>query len=492
MRRSLLPLLLCAAVADVLCTASLAQSPPDPLRVELAAGVTLDLVEIPAGVFRQGSPDSESGRGTDETAREVTISRSFFLGKYPVTRGQWALFVRETRYRSEAEAGTSGGYGLENGKLVQRREFTWQNPGFPQTDAHPVTLVTYKDARAFLDWLTRKTGRAFALPTEAQWEYACRAGTTTRFPNGDNTTAADAVAWHRGNAAGGTHPVGEKSANAWGLHDMLGNVWEWCQDWYGPYPPGPVTDPLQTNATLSDKPRRVLRGGSFLKDAASCRSATRYRNEPASRNADNGFRVATFDSGRPAVLLERTSAAPRPQAVQDAPSAVSHEHTHVDPPSSPSSRPSGLLGVGIVAIALYLVFRIFRSITGVVRSSGGGSFGTGVLAGAAASAVSRHGPLRTRVVADGFWIDGDGVPAGATIDCRYRIGGLEQESSLAWDAPAGGKFVFTGAAPDSVSVSIRPGSVSDAPFTFGDDDDTPPRRADEERRRRSRRDPPAY
>jgi formylglycine-generating enzyme required for sulfatase activity len=494
MRTPPLPVLLGAVLIGVLRAASPGQAASDPLRVELGNGVAIDLVEIPAGSFRQGSPESEAGRGADETAREVTLTRPFFLGKYPVTRGQWAQFVRESGYRSEAETGTSGGFGVEGGKLVQRREFNWRNPGFPQTDAHPVTIVTYKHARAFLDWLSRKTGRAFTLPTEAQWEYACRAGTPGSYPNGGGPTAADAIAWHRGNAAGGTHPVGEKAANAWGLHDMLGNVWEWCQDWYGPYPPGSATDPVQTNSTLSDKPRRVLRGGSFLKDAASCRSATRYRNDAASRNADNGFRVATFDSGRSPVLLERTSP-PATSLVPAKPAAIPHQAAewHSSAPSRPRSGPPGIFGWGILAMVLYLAYRLLRAVSGAFRSSsGGGSFGAGALAGAAAGAMGRSGPLGTRIVADGFWIDGDDIPMGATLDCRYRIGGLEQESSLTWDAPAGGKFVFTGSRPDRVSVSIRPGSAGEVRRDFDNDDDDWRRRNEDERARRARRDPPAY
>jgi len=234
------------------------------LRLHLAADTGINLVLIPAGTFLMGSPPEEVDRSPDEEPQtRVTLTHNFFLGATDVTQGQY-----------EAVTGT--------------------NPSsFPAAgrDA-PVESVSWVEAMAFcqkLNALEQAAGRmpegyTFTLPTEAQWEYACRAGTTGPYA-GD----LDAMAWYNQNSADTTHPVGTKRPNAWGLYDMHGNVRQWCLDWYvDSLPGGAVTDP--TGPASSNG--RVQRGGCWNVDAQRCRSAYRRGGGPNAHDEKVGFRVA--------------------------------------------------------------------------------------------------------------------------------------------------------------------------------------------------------
>jgi formylglycine-generating enzyme required for sulfatase activity len=174
---------------------------------------------------------------------------------------------------------------------------------------YPVETVSWEDAVEFCKKLSelpeeKKAGRVYRLPTEAQWEYACRGGSKTAFSFGENSKSLGDYAWFGENSNGQTHPVGENKANAWGLYDMQGNVWEWCSDRYGDYPKGAVSDPVGPR----EGSYRVVRGGGWRNKAAHCRSALRFRglpssrkggDEPSFRDAGYGFRVALSSSGIP-------------------------------------------------------------------------------------------------------------------------------------------------------------------------------------------------
>jgi formylglycine-generating enzyme required for sulfatase activity len=260
---------------------------------EITNGTGMRLVFVPRGTFVMGSPADEPGREPAEVQHQVEISRGFYLGATEVTVGQFRKFVAETGYKTSGEAEGTGGWGVnpDSGKMESGPQYTWKNTGFPQTDEHPVVIVSWTDADAFCRWLVKKENRDFRLPTEAEWEYACRAGTKTAYSCG--ATVADlARVGFKENAAGRfTVPVGGFEKNAFGIFDMHGNAWEWCQDFYDPkgYAGGRQTDPQGPATGMA----RVQRGGGWSSTADRWRSAARIGRDPVSyRGSYQGFRVA--------------------------------------------------------------------------------------------------------------------------------------------------------------------------------------------------------
>jgi len=236
--------------------------------------VKLELVLIPAGRFVMGSPPHEKGRSELECLPiKVTISRPYYMGKYPVTQEQYEKIMG-------------------------------QNLSDMKGPRNPVERISWNDASDFCRKLSALTGQAVRLPTMAEWEYACRAGTTTRFCSGDSNKALNRVGWYEGNSRRTTHPVGQKKPNRWGLYDMHGNVYEWCQDVSGGqdyFGSGPVTDPIGPDQLDG----HALCGGCWDSSADDCRSAAGMECDPEPRNNIVGFRVVV-DTGY------RSSSVPNP------------------------------------------------------------------------------------------------------------------------------------------------------------------------------------
>ena len=276
---------------------------------DLGDGVKLTMVLIPPGEFMMGSTVEEQKRFLKEAEaakdkrsiekipsegpqHRVRITKPFFLGHNEVTRGQFRQFVKGTQYKTDAERDGKGGMGRVNDEPVQDPRFIWSaDVGFAQTDDDPVVNVSWNDATAFCQWLSTKQNTVkIVLPSEAQWEYACRAGTMTFWHCGDGETSLQKSAWFSSNRGWKTHPVGQLQGNAWGLYDMHGNVWEWCDDRYGfdYYSKSSADDP----AGPSTGSLRVHRGGCWYSSARGCRSADRDGSVPSRRDGLLGFRVA--------------------------------------------------------------------------------------------------------------------------------------------------------------------------------------------------------
>jgi len=228
---------------------------PEMIEIELGKGIMLNLMFIPEGTFKMGSSIFETSRyDNDMPKHEVELTNSFYMGKHAVTQEQWSVVMGN-------------------------------NPSYFKGAKLPVNGVSWNDCQKFISTLNAKMDGGYRLPTEAEWEYACRAGSTTAYSFGDNITPKDAN-YHDSNI-GKPVAVGGYKPNDFGLYDMHGNIWEWCEDWYGRYPGWPVIDPKGPEVGQY----RILRGGSFTVNVSRCYSSSRIISAPALRIYVNGFRL---------------------------------------------------------------------------------------------------------------------------------------------------------------------------------------------------------
>ena len=270
-----------------------------------------EMVMIPGGEFMMGSPVGEPERGDDEGLQRRVRVKPLALGKTEVTVAQWRQFTRASGYLTEAERNVLATgcftWEPEDPAWAWRAGRSWREPGWRQKDNEPVVCVSWVDAQAYVGWLDQQSGvKGWRLPSEAEWEYAARAGSTTGRPWGDDpgmactyangtdrTKGPRGRAWTEPHACKDGHwyaaPVGSFRPNAWGLHDMLGNVWEWVQDCYLPYANAPSDGSAHETSGCRG---RVVRGGAWDDPPGVLRSAARFWLGPVNRNNNIGFRVA--------------------------------------------------------------------------------------------------------------------------------------------------------------------------------------------------------
>lgn len=288
------------------------RDPKSGLPLELVHKNTgMHFMLVSAGSFLMGSPKEEENRGADEEQHRVNLNLPFYLGKYEINVGIFRAFIEQSGYQTEAEV-DGGGYVHEKDNYYRRPDATWKSPGFPQEDVSPVVLVTVKDIQRFLKWLNGSQGEWFGLPTEAQWEYACRGGRDSPFSWGTNSLYSrhyanvgdlrllnmlpKAEVFQGDDGQIFPMPVNRLVPNDFGFYNMIGNVWEWCSDWYDAdyYATSPAFDPKGPPSGS----RKAIRGGSWTAGPKMARCASRSSVETDYRNNELGFRVTVMAPGK--------------------------------------------------------------------------------------------------------------------------------------------------------------------------------------------------
>ena len=267
------------------------------LEKKISNSQKMEFAYLSPGTFMMGSSPKERNREDDEKQHKVTLTKGFYMQTTETTVGQWRAFVKDTGFKSDAEKSKEAWIwtGIE---WKGTKGVYWNKPNFNQTDQHPVTCVSWKDVSAFTKWLSKKEGKTYRLPTEAEWEYACRAGTDTPFNTGKCISADQAnydgrypySGCPKSSRSKSTAPVAGFSPNPRGLYDMHGNVWEWCRDLYSEdaYRKHSPKDPVYEKKGY---PERVYRGGSWVSYGRYCRSANRNWDVPNLGYFDLGFRL---------------------------------------------------------------------------------------------------------------------------------------------------------------------------------------------------------
>ncbi|MCY3019922.1 MAG: SUMF1/EgtB/PvdO family nonheme iron enzyme, partial [Planctomycetota bacterium] len=283
-----------------------AEALPKEMSLDLGCGVKMDFLLVPPGEFMMGGPRKSAAewQGNEGPIHKVTITKPYYIGKYPVTVAQFAAFVNTTKYQTDCEKGDKRGWSVKDGRWGQRTGVNWRNPGFEQTPDHPVVLVSWDDTQAFVAWASKQTGRDVRLPSEAQWEWAARGPKSLEYPFGEKwdglkvnhcDVALKNSGWPEGGGSNDndgyafTSPVGKFSNASWcGAFDMSGNLWQWVQDWEADYSGVAQVDPQGP----ANGQRRVVRGGSWGYAPEYCRAAVRGCYRPGNRSTDDGFRCA--------------------------------------------------------------------------------------------------------------------------------------------------------------------------------------------------------